>query len=79
VILPDTPLANGALVAERIRESIKSIAGLRRPMTASIGVAYSEHAPTVKRLLEMADKAMYQAKQGGRDRVVVFEPPAEPA
>ncbi|WP_232459885.1 GGDEF domain-containing protein [Curvibacter sp. AEP1-3] len=75
VILPDTKLNEALVVAERIRESIKSIIGLRRPMTGSIGVAYSEGVPSPKRLVELADRAMYLAKQGGRDRVEIFLPP----
>ncbi|WP_296508497.1 sensor domain-containing diguanylate cyclase [Rhodoferax sp.] len=75
VILPDTRLQDSLIVAERIREAIKGIVGLRRAMTASIGVAYSEGVTTAKRLVELADRAMYLAKQGGRDRVEVFQPP----
>lgn len=75
VILPDTELNDALVVAERIRESIKSINGLRRPMTASIGIAFSEGLGSPKRLVELADRAMYLAKQGGRDRVEVFLPP----
>ncbi|MDT7515863.1 GGDEF domain-containing protein [Rhodoferax mekongensis] len=75
VILPDTKLNEALLVAERIREAIKGIIGLRRPMTGSIGVAYSEGVNSPKRLVELADNAMYLAKQGGRDRVELFLPP----
>ncbi|CAM8653887.1 GGDEF domain [Comamonadaceae bacterium] len=75
VILPDTKLNEALIVAERIREAIKSIIGLRRPMTGSIGVAFSEGVTTPKRLVELADRAMYLAKQGGRDRVEIFLPP----
>ena len=75
VILPDTQLNEALVVAERIRDSIKSIHGLRRPMSASIGVAYSEGITSPKRLVELADRAMNLAKQGGRDRVEIFLPP----
>jgi PleD family two-component response regulator len=44
-------------------------------MSASIGVAYSEGISSPKRLVELADRAMYLAKQGGRDRVEIFLPP----
>lgn len=74
VILPDTRLPEALVVAERIRESVKQIIGLRRPMTASIGVAFSEGLNNPKRLLDLADRAMYLAKQGGRDRVELFLP-----
>jgi diguanylate cyclase (GGDEF)-like protein len=43
--------------------------GLR--MTASIGVAGLRRGETVAQLLNRADTAMYEAKRGGRDRVVI--------
>ncbi len=75
VILPDTQLNDALVVAERIREAVKSIVGLASPLTASLGVAYSEGVSNPKRLVELADRAMYLAKQGGRDRVEVFSAP----
>jgi diguanylate cyclase (GGDEF)-like protein len=75
VILPDTRLQEALVVAERIRESVKQIIGLRRPMTVSIGVAFSDGVDNPKRLVDLADRAMYLAKQGGRDRVELFLPP----
>lgn len=76
VILPDSRLNDALVVAERIREAINAIIGLRRSVTASIGVAYSDGVNSPKRLVDLADRAMYLAKQGGRDRVEVFLPPA---
>ena len=74
VILPDTQLKEALVVAERIRVAVKSMVGLARSMTTSVGVAYSEGLTSPKRLVELADRAMYLAKQGGRDRVEVFAP-----
>ncbi len=78
VILPDTPLPAGLLVAERVRQSIRAVEGLRRQMSCSIGVACSEGVATPKKLLEFSDRAMYLAKQGGRDRVESYLPPPRP-
>lgn len=77
VILPDTSLKDGLMVAQRVREAIKGIVGLRRPMTASVGMGFSEGLDTPQSLVEVADRAMYLAKQGGRDRVEVFVPPVQ--
>jgi len=77
VILPETTLEVAIERAETIR---LGIAAMRldyygRPLdivTASLGVAvYPQHAGDAEALLRAADKAMYQAKAAGRDRVVV--------
>src|SRR5690606_22888118 len=46
---------------------------VRLPVTASIGVAVQDGHPDYERVLARADAAMYQAKRGGRDRVVVAD------
>lgn len=46
----------------------------RLPVTLSAGLAlYPDHAPTSDYLLRMADTALFQAKEQGRNRLVVFE------
>ncbi len=62
------------IVAERIRDLISKTAfhaeGRITNLTVSIGVAtYPVHAQTAKRLLEMADEAMYDAKRKSRNIV----------
>jgi diguanylate cyclase (GGDEF)-like protein len=74
VWLPGTPFAEGVAVAERIRLSVASMgwtwAGKVWPLTVSCGVAaMPEHAQDVDRLRELADKALYRAKEAGRNRV----------
>jgi diguanylate cyclase (GGDEF)-like protein len=79
LLLPETDLVAGAMVAERLRIAI---AAIRIPtgteivaFTASIGVAELTHAePTLKRLLKRADDALYLAKQLGRDRCEIAAP-----
>jgi diguanylate cyclase (GGDEF)-like protein len=72
--LPGTPLEEGVAVAERIRRSIETLSwswgGSVWPLTVSCGVAaMPDHAHDVGNLLMLADKALYQAKQSGRNRV----------
>jgi diguanylate cyclase (GGDEF)-like protein len=74
VWLPRTPLLEGVAVAERIRRSVETVAwsweGAVWPLTISCGVAaMPEHAGDVHNLLRLADKALYQAKDAGRNRV----------
>jgi diguanylate cyclase (GGDEF)-like protein len=74
-LLQDCDADGASVVAEAIRVAVRDIAlpegcGLDR-LTASIGIAaYPEHGGDLEQLLAAADRAMYVAKQGGRDRVV---------
>jgi diguanylate cyclase (GGDEF)-like protein len=75
VILPETPLSGGIEVAERLRRNIaaEDFADIGQ-VTASIGVsAYPVNALTKVDLIRAADQALYNAKNGGRDRVAYFE------
>jgi diguanylate cyclase (GGDEF)-like protein len=78
VMLPDTP-ARGALeVAERVRravdEALFNADGARVPCTVSIGLAsFPEHGRNIEALLARADRALYQAKAAGRNRVHAAE------
>jgi diguanylate cyclase (GGDEF)-like protein len=48
------------------------VAGFLEPPTLSAGVAaFPEHAQTDDELLQAADRALYQAKAEGRDRVCI--------
>jgi two-component system, cell cycle response regulator len=71
VILPETELARGLEVAERLRASIGALelAPAGR-LTASVGVAELPSCATGgDGLRAAADAALYEAKRGGRDRV----------
>jgi len=75
VLLPATDGAQAVEVAERLRQIIAASEveladGARKSFTVSIGVAsLSEHDASVDSLLSLADRAMYQAKQEGRNKV----------
>ncbi len=84
VILPQTDAAQGARVAERLREAVAAAplpAGSEEPLplTVSIGLAvYPEDAVMKEALVECADRALYAAKRTGKNRAVRFTrvPPA---
>ncbi len=78
VILPMADAQEAGQVAERIRAAAKTVdAG--RPITVSAGVAECRAAAPARTLVESADRALYEAKTQGRDRVIVAgEEPAVP-
>lgn len=80
VLLPETPLPYAADAAERLRRTIARQVvehdGIALRMTASLGVAHwAGPHEKLEGLLHRADTAMYLAKTGGRNRVVVAPPP----
>ena len=79
LILPETPMAGANQIAERIRKEFSRHEflenGERFKVTISCGVAEldKEHMDSPADLIQVADKALYQAKQGGRNRTVTGE------
>ena len=70
VILPEIDLRGGHAAAEKLRSAIAHHDfGEVGPRTASFGLAAYEPGETAERLVERADKALYRAKAGGRNRV----------
>ncbi|MCU7724286.1 diguanylate cyclase [Actinoplanes sp. KI2] len=81
--LPATPVADAAAVLDRIRQAIGThhwhdLTG-DLPVTISIGVAGVGEAapPNQVTALAIADRNLYAAKHGGRDRVVAGTPPEQ--
>jgi diguanylate cyclase (GGDEF)-like protein len=91
VILPGTPASSLAGVGERLRQGIAMQPFLVDDKSISItvsagGATFPEDANDVHRLIDEADRWLYDAKETGRNRTRVPEPmpwpytePAEPA
>jgi diguanylate cyclase (GGDEF)-like protein/PAS domain S-box-containing protein len=74
--IPDSHTAQ--VVAERLAAALRkplSLAGHELYLTASMGIGvYPEDGADVSTLRRNADAAMYQAKRGGKDRILFFTP-----
>jgi diguanylate cyclase (GGDEF)-like protein len=75
IILPETAIDEAIRVAERIRAKLEGhpFSGGRRlklSLTASFGIAvFPQHASSPQQLIEAADRAMYESKAAGKNRV----------
>jgi len=71
VLLPGEDSSKAIIIAERIRSTAENSPTSYKdkgiPATISIGVA--THPPRVGDLRDVADRALYRAKKGGRNRV----------
>ena len=81
VILPGLDAASAYQVADRVRSAIaaqpfssgRGAEGKRIAVTVSMGVADARVGPRAHALMDAADRALYAAKQAGRNRVVAAE------
>ncbi len=79
LVLPEISIENARRKAETLRQGVKSLALEQRgtplgPISISLGVAvFPIHAEDAESLFRRADQALYEAKNAGRDRVVVAQ------
>lgn len=77
VMMPETPTDWAIMIGNRLREEVSDNAfdfELKEgaiKITVSIGVATSKVGQTPGQLLEAADRALYEAKASGRNKVIV--------
>jgi diguanylate cyclase len=74
LLLPDTPLAAAALVANKLRGAIEGATfqhkGSRELVTISAGISEFRPGDTPSVVYDRADRALYRAKEEGRNRCV---------
>ncbi len=79
ILLPGVQRQDGAWIAETLRAAVE-IMPIRTPqsqinVTISVGAAiFPEHARSPEELLVVADAALYEAKESGRNRIVMASP-----
>jgi diguanylate cyclase (GGDEF)-like protein len=76
ILLPGSDAAGAVTFAENLRSAIRrevSVEGVRWPTTASFGVAELRKGMSSETLVGAADRALYKAKAGGRNRVCAAE------
>jgi diguanylate cyclase (GGDEF)-like protein len=79
LILPDTDLAAGRVVAEKLIDAVREYGAVTREdrrasVTVSIGITPVSGGPALDsaKLLIEADLAMYHAKESGKDRIAIY-------
>ncbi len=80
ILFPESGLENAKQSVERLREKIEALTiefdNHAFSLTISAGLTQiAENDSTIDETLARADKALYEAKEGGRNRVVVIDSP----
>ncbi len=81
IILPECSAADALTIAEKLRTTIEtshfpdSLGTFTASITASLGIAtydpaITAHAPDSEKIISLADKALYEAKEAGRNRII---------
>lgn len=80
IVMPNAAATEGVEIIERCRAELeRTLANCAVPrFTASYGVADSTMAGELEHVIRIADQALYQAKETGRDRLAIGQPGSEP-
>lgn len=77
IVFPHTAMNQGHRISERIRHTVEAtdfdIGGNKTKLTISIGLAQFRKGEDLERLISRVDRALYNAKQQGRNRVIVSQ------
>ncbi len=80
ILLPQTPLNEAIVIAERMRQRVAETVyphGKSQPVggvTISIGIStFQKHVDTPDRIIAAADRALYNAKRKGKNRIELYQ------
>ena len=75
-LLPETELKDAAHVAERFRKQIENqtifFGGYEIKVTITLGVAQFDSSQGAEKCIQLADKALYEGKEHGRNKVILW-------
>ena len=71
--MPNTKAEEAYEIANRIRKEIQSLDFNNFKITVSIGISQSTRTCSSKTLISLADKALYKAKENGKNQVIVYQ------
>jgi diguanylate cyclase (GGDEF)-like protein len=78
VVFPHTTLAQARKIAERMRNAVDKaefdVSGAHPEVTISMGVTQFQKGEDLEQLMSRVDKALYEAKSGGRNKVAAQKP-----
>ena len=76
LFLPNTATDQALVLVDRLRQALRGVSvpddGEESSVTASVGIHCDTESYDLEAAIARADEALYQAKSGGRDRVVVL-------
>ncbi len=81
ILLPETDLGNGAILAEKLRDKIEkevfTYKDKKIPVTLSFGLSvYNKKGLKTDDVIKQADQRLYEAKNSGRNKVVFKKNPS---
>ncbi|MBN7820037.1 GGDEF domain-containing protein [Bowmanella yangjiangensis] len=79
ILTPNTQVEEAVRIAERMRANVAALepknTALCREISLSVGVSLVQDYADLELAIQRADKAMYEAKKGGKNRVVLAQAP----
>ncbi len=74
IICPNSTIEGTHVLCESIREKIENFTYAHlKPLTASFGLTFFKNKDTLESIVNRCDRALYEAKAQGRNKVIAFD------